>query len=68
MEHTIIFGERHLRRLLKEYFRYYHETRTHLRLGNDCPKRRPVEPPEIGPIDSEPMVGGLHHRYFRRAA
>ncbi len=68
LDHTIIFNERHLRRVLKEYFCYYHEFRTHLGLEKDCPNTRPVQPPKSGLISSEPMVGGLHHRYFRQAA
>jgi putative transposase len=52
----------------KEYFKYYHEYRTHLGLEKDCPQSRPVEPPELGAIVAEPMVGRLHHRYFRKAA
>jgi putative transposase len=68
LDHTIIFNEGHLRRVLKEYFKYYHECRTHLGLEKDCPQSRPIEPPELGPIRAEPMAGGLHHRYFRRAA
>jgi transposase InsO family protein len=68
LDHTIIFNEKHLRRVLKEYFCHYHECRTHLGLEKDCPQPRPVEPPELGPIGTEPMVSGLHHRYFRRAA
>jgi putative transposase len=68
LDHAIIFNEKHLRRILKEYIRYYHEFRTHLGLKKDCPKLRQIEPPELGTIDSEPLVGGLHHRYFRRAA
>ena len=68
VDHTIIVGENHLRRLLKEYLRYYHTSRTHLGLAKDCPESRPVEHPEIGMVQSEPQVGGLHHRYFRRAA
>ena len=68
LDHTIIFNDRHLRRVLKMYVRYYHKCRTHLGLGKDCPMPRPIEPPDVGPISAEPMVGGLHHRYFRRAA
>lgn len=68
VDHTIILNERHLRRVLKDYFKYYHGSRTHLGLKKDCPKPRPVELPDHGPIDSEPMVGGLHHRCFRQAA
>ncbi|HEX9158474.1 MAG TPA: integrase core domain-containing protein [Syntrophales bacterium] len=68
LDHVIVFSEEQLRRVLREYFRYYHGSRTHLGLAKDCPVPRQVEPPDIGPIDGEPMVGGLHHRYFRQAA
>ncbi len=68
LNHTIILNEKHLRRVLKEYFHYYHDYRTHLGLEKDCPQPRLIESPEIGPIKTEPMVGGLHHRYFRQAA
>jgi putative transposase len=68
LDHTIIFGENHLRRVLKEYFRYYHQSRTHLGLEKDCPEPRLVEPADSGKIRAERMVGGLHHRYYRQAA
>jgi transposase InsO family protein len=68
LDHVIVFSEQHLRRVLKEYFTYYHVTRTHLGLKKDCPTPRPVESPDLGLIRSEPFVGGLHHRYFRKAA
>ncbi|UCF05899.1 MAG: transposase [bacterium] len=68
LDHIIIFNDKHLRRVLKEYLCYYHESRTHLGLEKDCPNTRPVQPPDIRPISTEPMVGGLHHRYFRQAA
>jgi putative transposase len=66
--HTIIFNERHLRRVLTEYDRYYNENRTHLGLEKDCPDPRAIKFPDSGAVQSEPMVGGLHHRYFRQAA
>jgi transposase InsO family protein len=68
LDHTIIFNERNLRRVLTEYIRYYNENRTHLGLEKDCPDPRAIEFPDSGPVQSEPMVGGLHHRYFRQAA
>jgi hypothetical protein len=68
LNHTIIFNEKHLRRVLKEYFHYYDESRTHLGLERDCPEPRPTESAGSGPIHSEPMIGGLHHRYYRQAA
>jgi len=57
---------RHLRRLLKNYFVYYHRSRTHLALAKDAPAGRVVMP--RGEIIAFPEVGGLHHRYERRAA
>ncbi len=68
LDHMIILGERHLRKVLREYLEYYHESRTHLGLGKECPEARAVEPPEMGKIISISQVGGLHHRYTRRAA
>ena len=68
LDHVIILNERHLRRVLREYLDYYHRSRTHLGLEKDCPEPRPVEPPEVGPIHVEKVLGGLHHRYSRRAA
>ena len=57
-----------LRRLLTDYFHYYHDWRTHRALDMDCPLPRPVQRPEVGPIREVPEVGGLHHHYERRAA
>jgi hypothetical protein len=36
--------------------------------AKDAPDGRPIEPPELGPVIAIPEVGGLHHRYVRRAA
>ena len=68
LDHTIIFNERHLRGVLSSYFQYYHEARTHLSLNKDCPQPRRMQPPSAGKIVVFPEVGGLHHRYERRAA
>jgi len=46
----------------------YHGSRTHLSLQKDTPESRPVQAPEAGRIVAIPEVGGLHHRYERRAA
>jgi putative transposase len=68
LDHVIVLHERHLRRLLTEYFQYYHYWRTHQALDMDCPVPRPVQRPELGLIREVPDVGGLHHHYERRAA
>lgn len=68
LDHMIVFNERSLRYHLQAFRTYYHQSRTHLALEKDTPEPRPIQPPEEGPIVSIPQVGGLHHRYERRAA
>ena len=68
LDHVIVLSEGHLRRRLRSYLRYYHGSRTHLGLEKDAPQPRAVEPPELGRVVALPHVGGLHHRYARRAA
>jgi len=68
LDHVIVLGENHLRRILQCYFAYYGQTRTHLSLAKDAPSSRPIQPPSMGDIVELPQVGGLHHRYERRAA
>jgi putative transposase len=67
-DHVIVLSERHARRLLQEFQVWYNEDRLHLALEKDAPDHRPVEPPEMGEVVSHPRLGGLHHRYSRRAA
>jgi putative transposase len=68
LDHVIVLGKRHLHRILSSYFVYYHRSRTHLSLVKDAPDPRSVTPPEAGQVFQLPEVGGLHHRYERRAA
>jgi transposase InsO family protein len=68
VDHVIVLGERHLRGILHDFLQYYHESRTHQGLDDDCPEPRAVEPPEMGNVIAFPVLGGLHHRYSRRAA
>jgi putative transposase len=68
LNHVLVLGERHLRRILARYVEYYHQSRTHLALDKDAPEARPVELSQGGRIVEIPEVGGLHHRYVRRAA
>jgi putative transposase len=68
LDHVSVLGEEHLRCQLHRYLRYYHGARTHLSLAKDAPEPRPVEPPDLGEVIALPQVGGLHHRYTRRAA
>jgi putative transposase len=68
LDHVIILDEKHLKRILTCYFRYYHKVRTHLSFEKDAPEPRDAQPPSLGRVVEIPEVGGLHHRYERRAA
>src|SRR5258708_39766242 len=65
LDHVIVLNKRHLKRLISEYIRYYHEDRTHLGLAKQTPAQRKAN--EIrddgSHIVSMPRLGGLHHRY-----
>ena len=63
LDHVIVFGERHLRHVLRSYARYYNGVRTHLSLGKDSPLPRDVQ--AVGTILPLPILGGLHHHYVR---
>jgi len=63
LNHVIVLGEAHLRRILRSYARYYNEIRTHRSLNKDAPQPRAVQ--RIGNIKSQPILGGLHHHYVR---
>jgi hypothetical protein len=58
LDHVIVFGEQHLRHLLKSYQKYYNEARTHLSLQKDAPIPRAVQ--TIGQTLAVPILGGLH--------
>jgi transposase InsO family protein len=68
LDHIIIVGERHLKRILSSYVDYYHSARTHLSLEKDTPDTRVVQPIEKGRVIELKRVGGLHHFYTRLAA
>ena len=67
LDHMIVFSEASLYRHVKSFLKYYHESRTHLSLEKDTPDGRQVQDANRGEIVSIPQVGGLHHRYERRA-
>ena len=68
LDHVIVFGERSLYRHLQGFVDYYHRSRTHLGLEKDSPEPRPIQSADTGRVVAIPEVGGLHHRYERRAA
>ncbi len=63
LDHVLIFGEQHLRRVLALYAPYYNRTRTHLGLDKDTPLGREIQC--LGTVTAMPILFGLHHRYER---
>src|SRR5260221_10401774 len=63
LDHIIVLGEVHLRRVLKSYAAYYNSVRTHRSLNKDAPVTRQIQ--RIGSIKSHAILGGLHHHYAR---
>ncbi len=63
LDHFILIGEAHLRRMLKAYASHYKPIRTHLSLNEDAPIFRPAQ--AVGDIVAIRLLGGLHHDYVR---
>jgi transposase InsO family protein len=68
LDHVVVLGERHLKRILSSYMDYYNGTRTHLSLDKHAPKGRIGQSPAQGRVVQLARVGGLHHEYVRMAA
>lgn len=66
VDHIIPLNERHLRQVLREYVDYYNDTRPHRTLALEPPEG--ARTPRSGPVIATPILGGLHHRYERKAA
>ena len=64
VDHIIVLGEMHLRRVLKSYADYYNSVRTHRSLNKDAPVTRQIQ--RIGSIKSHAILGGLQHAETRR--
>jgi len=63
LDHIVVLGEAHLRRILRSCARYYNDIRTHRSLDKDTPAVRPLQ--RAGSISSHAILGGLHHHYVR---
>jgi transposase InsO family protein len=63
LDHIVVFGDAHLRRIFAAYTGYYNELRTHLSLAKDSPAHRPIQ--RLGQLATRPILGGLHHQYGR---
>ena len=63
LDHIIVLGEVHLRRILLPYADYYNGVRSHRSLDQDAPVSRPVQ--RTGIINSHAILSGLHHHNVR---
>jgi transposase InsO family protein len=63
LDHIVVFGDAHLRRILGAYSGYYNDLRMHLSLSKDSPSHRSIQ--RFGEITTRPILGGLHHEYCR---
>jgi hypothetical protein len=63
LDHLIVLGEAHLRRIVGKYAAHYNQTRTHRSLDKDTPFGRTIE--RLSVVTSWPLLGGLHHQYCR---
>ena len=70
LDHLLIFGRRHLERVLCEYVRHYEEARPHQSLAQQVPRPRELldDPAAVGTIMRRDRLGGLIHEYVRDAA
>jgi hypothetical protein len=67
-DHVVVLSERHLRRILNDYFSHYHRWRCHQALEMDCPEPRAVQPPEVGKVVEVREAGGLYRHREQPAA
>jgi hypothetical protein len=63
LDHVVVFGEAHRRRVRKTYAAYYNDLRTHVSLNKVAPSFRRSQ--TVGSIIATPILGGLHHEYVR---
>ncbi len=63
LDHIVVFGEVHLRRMFSVYAAKYNKARTHLALSKDAPLQRPVQ--RFGSVAAIPVLAGLYHKDVR---
>jgi putative transposase len=68
LDHVLVLGEQHLRKVLAEYARHYNGHRPHKGLQQEPPQRPPGQTLDItARIERRQVLGGLISEY-RRAA
>ena len=72
LNHFVVFGENHLRHILKSWVDYYHRFRPHQGLGNvpidtPLPSAAPTEDFRLEDVVCHEALGGLLKHYEMRA-
>ncbi|HSH80684.1 MAG TPA: integrase core domain-containing protein, partial [Herpetosiphonaceae bacterium] len=70
LDHLLVLGEAHLRRILQEYVRYFNQDRPHQGVQQRVPDEAVVCSPRAGRegrVWAVPVLGDLHHTYQRAA-
>jgi len=70
LDHVLLLGEAHLRRVLCEYIAYFNQARPHQGLGQRVPESgvaSGLARHDANNIVGIPVLGGLHHTYQRAA-
>ena len=67
LDHLLILGERHLRRVVRAYVRSFNQRRSHQGIGQQCPAPTGLSRATRGPVQAVPLLGGLRHDYQRVA-
>lgn len=65
LDHFLLFSENQIRKIINEYVQYHNHHRPHQGLGR-IPDSNQI--PCIKKIMKEPILGGLHHSYYRSSA
>ena len=72
LDHFLVFGEKHLDYLVREYVEHYHTERPHQALGNRTIAAEQVSeesnPIALGDVQRKTRLGGLLSPYLRNAA
>jgi transposase InsO family protein len=64
VDHVVVLGEAHLRRILTKYATYYNELRTHRSLNKDAPIHRAILRPSLA--DFTTIIAESNFRYRQR--
>jgi hypothetical protein len=64
----VLFGERHVRYVIKEFMAHYHGERFHQGLGGQLIDNRAASTATTGPVGCRSRLGGMLNYYHREAA